>query len=163
MAENETNREEELRQLLTDAIEVQLAALKAGIGFWTEWIDRTTEFVDTASKTLSNINSDDPQTKDVLLELVDAGRASARALTEIPRNTATRFIEELDKFAAKKLEAKASRPAKKATTRSRAGAKAPSRPSPAAKKTGGSAAKKTGGSAGTKKRARPKRAGRVKQ
>jgi hypothetical protein len=157
MAENETNREEELRQLLTDAIEVQLAALKAGIGFWTEWIDRTTEFVDTASKTLSNINSDDPQTKDVLLELVDAGRASARALTEIPRNTATRFIEELDKFEAKKLEAKASKPAaKKATTRSRAGAKAARRPA-------SSAAKKTGGSARTKKRARPKRAGRVKQ
>jgi hypothetical protein len=165
MAENETNREEELRQLLTDAIEVQLAALKAGIGFWTEWIDRTTEFVDTASKTLSNINSDDPQTKDVLLELVDAGRASARALTEIPRNTATRFIEELDKFEAKKLEAKASTPAakkattpaaKKATTRSRAGAKATSRPA-------SPAAKKTGGSARTKKRARPKRAGRVKQ
>jgi hypothetical protein len=157
MAENETNREEELRQLLTDAIEVQLAALKAGIGFWTEWIDRTTEFVDTASKTLSNINSDDPQTKDVLLELVDAGRASARALTEIPRNTATRFIEELDKFAAKKLEAKASTPAaKKATTRSRAGAKAARPPA-------SPAARKTGGSARTKKRARPKRAGRVKQ
>jgi hypothetical protein len=164
MAENETNREEELRQLLTDAIEVQLAALKAGIGFWTEWIDRTTEFVDTASKTLSNINSDDPQTKDVLLELVDAGRASARALTEIPRNTATRFIEELDKFEAKKLEAKASTrakkvttpAAKKATTRSRAGAKAASRPA-------SPAARKTGGSARTKKRARPKRAGRVKQ
>ena len=157
MAENETNREEELRQLLTDAIEVQLAALKAGIGFWTEWIDRTTEFVDTASKTLSNINSDDPQTKDVLLELVDAGRASARALTEIPRNTATRFIEELDKFEAKKLAAKASTPAaKKAATRSRAGAKAASRPA-------SRAAKKTSGSARTKKRARPKRAGRVKQ
>lgn len=162
MPESGTSREEELRQLLTDAIEVQLAALKAGIGFWSEWIEKTTDFVDTATKTLSNINSDDPQTKDVLLELVDAGRASARSLTEIPRNTATRFLEELDNFEAKKLEAEASkRSTRKAASRSgpkatrsgsRSGATAATRPAKAAKK------KKR-----STKRSRPKRAGRVKE
>lgn len=91
-------REEDLRQLLTDAIEVQLAALKAGISFWTEWIEQTSEFVQSATKTLSNINSEDHQTKDSVLELIDAGRASLRSLTEIPRHTATKFIEELDKI-----------------------------------------------------------------
>ncbi|MEO6527932.1 MAG: hypothetical protein ABIP93_15035 [Gemmatimonadaceae bacterium] len=99
-------REEDLRRLLTDAIEVQLAALKAGIGFWTEWIEKTSEFVQSATKTLTSINSEDQKTKDSILELIDAGRASLRSMTEIPRNTATRFIEELDKIEKKTGPAK---------------------------------------------------------
>jgi ERCC4-related helicase len=143
MAETETNREEELRRLLTDAIEVQLAALKAGISFWTEWIEQTSTFVTSASKTLSSINTEDPQAKDLLLELVDAGRASARAMTEIPRHTATRFLEELDRLDEKKKEAGKSA-AKKAT-----------------KRTGGSTAARK--PAKSTRKARPKRAGRVKE
>ncbi|MEP7348088.1 MAG: hypothetical protein ABI877_22655, partial [Gemmatimonadaceae bacterium] len=95
-------------QLLTDAIEVQLAALKAGIGFWTEWIEQTSAFVQSATNALSTITAEDQQSKDVLLELVDAGRASARSMTEIPRHSATRFIEELDKIEAQKKATKRS-------------------------------------------------------
>ena len=102
MPETEQSREEDLRRLLTDAIEVQLAALKAGISFWTEWIEQTSAFVQTATTALSSLTAEDQQTKDVLLELVDAGRASVRSMTEIPRHTATRFIEELDKLEAQK-------------------------------------------------------------
>ncbi len=102
MPDTEPTRDEDLRLLLTDAIEVQLAALKAGISFWTEWIDHTTTFVQSATKTLTSINTDDPKSRDVVLELLDAGRASVRSLTEIPRNTASHFIAELDKFAAQK-------------------------------------------------------------
>lgn len=100
MSESETDldREEDLRRLLQDAIEVQLAALKAGISFWTDWIEQTSAFVQTATTTLANISAEDARTRDVLLELVDAGRASVRSMTEIPRNTANRFIEELDKL-----------------------------------------------------------------
>ncbi len=96
MAETESTREEELRSLLTDAIEVQLAALKAGISFWSEWIEETSGFVQSATDSLSAINSGDQKTEDVLLELLDAGRARARSMTEIPRHTAQRFLEELD-------------------------------------------------------------------
>ncbi len=129
MADTDSTREEDLRALLTDAIEVQLAALKAGITFWTEWIDHTSTFVQSATKTLASINTDDPKSRDVVLELLDAGRASVRSLTEIPRHTAAHFIEELDKFAAQKKEKDppSSRPAggassrKAATRRRRAG------------------------------------------
>jgi len=100
MPDSEQTREDDLRQLLTDAIEVQLAALKAGISFWTDWIEQTSDFVQSATKTLSSINADDTPTKDSLLALVDAGRASLRSMTDIPRNTATKFIEELDKLEA---------------------------------------------------------------
>jgi hypothetical protein len=107
MAEADSSREEDLRRLLTDAIEVQLAALKAGISFWSEWIEQTSAFVQSATKSLSTINTEDQQAKDVLLELVDAGRASVRSMTEIPRHTAIRFIEELDRLEKKKEEAAA--------------------------------------------------------
>lgn len=109
MPDSERSREDELRLLLTDAIEVQLAALKAGVSFWTEWIEHTSTFVQSASKTLSSINTDDPKSRDVVLELLDAGRASVRSLTEIPRHTASHFIEELDKFAAQKATAAAAK------------------------------------------------------
>jgi hypothetical protein len=144
MPETETNREEELRRLLTDAIEVQLAALKAGISFWSEWIEQTSTVVTSATKTLSSIN-EEQQTKDMLLELVDAGRASARALTEIPRHTATRFLEELDRLEEKKKQAEKA-PAKKAAKKVAVGS-APAQ----------TTAKKTS------RRPRPKRAGRVKE
>lgn len=107
MPDTEPTRDEDLRLLLTDAIEVQLAGLKAGISFWTEWIEHTTTFVQSATKTLTSINTDDPKSRDVVLELLDAGRASVRSLTEIPRNTASHFIAELDKFAAQKASASA--------------------------------------------------------
>ena len=92
MADTKPTREEDLRRLLTDAIEVQLAALRAGISFWSEWVEQTSGFVQSATKTLSSINSNEAP-NDVLLELVDAGRASVRSLTDIPRHTARRFLE----------------------------------------------------------------------
>jgi len=143
MAEEEVTREEDLRQLLTDAIEVQIAALKAGISFWSEWIEQTSAFVQSASQTLANISAEDQQAKDVLLELVDAGRASVRSLTEIPRHTATRFIEELDRIEEKKQEA-ASAATKKTAKKARGRTAAPKRTTK------------------TRAASRPRRPGRVK-
>lgn len=111
MADTKPTREEDLRRLLTDAIEVQLAALRAGISFWSEWVEQTSGFVQSATKTLSSINSNEAP-KDVLLELVDAGRASVRSLTDIPRHTARRFLEELDKLEKKKKVAETTAKAK---------------------------------------------------
>lgn len=128
MPGTEPSREEDLRRLLTDAIEVQLAALKAGISFWSEWIEQTSGFVQTATKSLATINSEDQKTKDVLLELVDAGRASVRSMTEIPRHTATRFIEELDRLAQEKKAAAPSGNARpQAKSRQGAGTSRPKR------------------------------------
>jgi hypothetical protein len=182
------DRQEDLRRLLTDAIEVQLAALKAGISFWTEWIEQTGEFVNSATKALASINAEDQQAKDVLLELVDAGRASMRSMTEIPRHSALRFIEELDRVKQETSEQPAQRTARKATRRSaeqtagsgtRAAGKAASagaakktagaakKTAGAAKKTAGAAkktaggAKKTAGAGQRKRAARPGRAARV--
>jgi len=132
MAETETGREEELRSLLTDAIEVQLAALKAGISFWTEWIEETSNFVQSATDSLSTINSGGKKTEDALLELLDKGRASARSMTEIPRHSAARFIEELDAAEARRAESEKSSP-KKAPAKTKPSKKAPAKKSSAKK------------------------------
>jgi exonuclease V gamma subunit len=143
------DRQEDLRRLLTDAIEVQLAALKAGISFWSEWIEQTGEFVNSATKTLASINSEDQQAKDVLLELVDASRASMRSMTEIPRHSAMRFIEELDRLREEQdAEATAAKNAAKKTSKN------------AAKKASKRAKKAS--TTRTSRTSRPRRAGRVK-
>lgn len=110
MPNTDSSREDDLRQLLTDAVEVQLAALKAGISFWSEWIEHTSTFVQSATSTLSSINTEDPKSREVVLELLDAGRASLRSLTEIPKHTASHFIAELDKFESQKAQNTTSAP-----------------------------------------------------
>lgn len=136
MPNSDSTREDDLRQLLTDAVEVQLAALKAGISFWSEWIEHTSTFVQSATQTLSSISTEDPKSRDVVLELLDAGRASLRALTEIPKHTASHFVAELDRFESQKGQKR----------------------SAATKQTKGA----TGKAATGKVAARRKRAGRVK-
>jgi hypothetical protein len=147
MAETENGREEELRSLLTDAIEVQLAALKAGISFWSEWIEETSNFVQSATDSLSTINSGGKKTEDALLELLDKGRASARSMTEIPRHSATRFIEELDAAEARRAES------------AKSSAKKPAPKKPAPKKP---APKKAAAKKAPVKKARRKRSVRAK-
>jgi hypothetical protein len=167
MPEAETGREEELRSLLTDAIEVQLAALKAGISFWSEWIEEASSFVQSATDSLSSINSGSKKTEDALLELLDKGRASARTMTEIPRHTATRFIEELDAAEAKRTGAKKTstkKTAAKKTAAKKATKKTAAKKTAAKKATKKTAAKKTAAKkAASKKKARPKRAARAKE
>jgi len=102
MADPVPNREEQIREVLINAVEVQLAALKAGASFWKEWMERTSAFVKTATKTLSAIRSQDKDAGQLLLEVVDQGRESMRTMTELPRNAATRFIEELDELERKR-------------------------------------------------------------
>ncbi len=123
MADPETNRQQEIQEVLVNALEVQLAALKASIGFWREWIERTSAFVKTATQTLGAIRSRDKNAKQVLLEMVDESRESMRAMTELPRNAAARFIRELDEMEKKRKAGKGGRPRGKAR-----GAAAPARP-----------------------------------
>jgi len=102
MADPEPNRQEEIREVLVNAVEVQLAALKAGVGFWREWVERTSAFVKSATQTLGAIRSQDKNAKQLLLEMVDQSRESMRAMTELPRNAAARFIRELDEMEKKR-------------------------------------------------------------
>jgi len=105
MADPEPDRQQEIQEVLVNALEVQLAALKAGVGFWREWVERTSAFVKTATQTLGAIRSQDKNAEQVLLEMVDHSRESMRAMAELPRNAAARFIRELDEMENKRRSA----------------------------------------------------------
>jgi hypothetical protein len=98
----ESDRNAEVREVLIDAVEVQLAAIKAAVSFWAEWAERTSGFVSTAARSLDAIRSSDKDARDVLLEVIDVGRESMRTMTELPRHAATRFIDELEVIAGKR-------------------------------------------------------------
>ena len=95
-----SDREGDVRTILIEAVEVQLAALKAAMTFWGEWIERTSVFVTSATRDLDAARST-KKTDQMLLELVDAGREGMRTLTELPRHAAAQFVRELDDIAAR--------------------------------------------------------------
>jgi hypothetical protein len=136
MVQKDSRQTDEVREVLINAIEVELVTLKAAVSFWTEWIERTSEYVKTATESLSTIRSADKDAGQVLLEVVDASRESVRAMTELPRNAAVSFIQELDELEQKKKAGakKAGRKKgarKKATTTRKTAAKAKAKKRPA--------------------------------
>jgi len=102
MAQPESDQNAEVREVLIDAVEVQLAAIKAAVSFWVEWAERTSGFVSTAAKSLDAMRSSDKNARDALLEVVDVGRESMRTMTELPRHAAARFINELEGIAGRR-------------------------------------------------------------
>ena len=98
MTEKTTSRDTEIQALLLEAIEVQLAAFKANINFWTEWVDEATRFSEEAIRRLSELQSDPAENSHILLEMTDLSRESLRSMTHLPRHAAESFIQELDNF-----------------------------------------------------------------
>jgi len=130
MAQPEPDRQAEIREVLINAVEVQLAALKAAVSFWGEWMERTSAFVKTASKSLSTVRSADKDAGQVLLEVVDAGRESMRTMTELPKKAAERFIDELDKIEKTRKAGTSRAPRGTSATDARTTEKAAAKPSP---------------------------------
>lgn len=88
-----------VRQILKETIEVQLASLRAGVAFWQEWINNSSQFAEVISKGMLDIN-DDPKTSDkVLAELSDAGKVYMRKLLELPVIATETFKNELNSIA----------------------------------------------------------------
>ena len=130
MAQPEPDRQAEIREVLINAVEVQLAALKAAVSFWGEWMERTSAFVKTASKSLSTIRSADKDAGQVLLEVVDAGRESMRTMTELPKKAAERFVDELDKIEKTRKAGASKAPRGTSAREARTAEKATAKPSP---------------------------------
>jgi hypothetical protein len=74
-------------------------------------VERTSGFVTTATKSLDAMRSADKDARDVLLEVIDAGRESMRTMTELPKNAASRFIDELEQIAGRS-QARPKRPSR---------------------------------------------------
>lgn len=108
MTEENTKRDSEIQALLLEAVEVQLAAVKAGINFWTEWVNEATRFSEEAIRRLNELQSEPSENGRILLELTDVSRESLRSFNQLPRHAAESFIRELDNFEATRKPVKKS-------------------------------------------------------
>jgi len=98
VAEKSTSRDTDIQALLLEAVEVQLAAFRANINFWTEWVEEATRFSEQTMRRLSELQADPAENGRVLLEMTDLSRESLRSMTQLPRRSAEFFIRELDNF-----------------------------------------------------------------
>ncbi len=104
-----------------EAIELQLVAFKEGIAYWIEMGEIAKKFVSETTERLSEIKSSPSETNRLLLEITDVSKESLRAMTNLPRRTAERFIGELDEFErARKSSKRARKSSKKSGTRPKA-------------------------------------------
>jgi hypothetical protein len=101
MAQRDSDKNDDIKEVLINAVEVELALLKAGVSFWSLWVEHTSKFVKSASSSLSTIRSGKKNANQILLELVDSSREAARTMTELPRSAAEGFLRELDAVASK--------------------------------------------------------------
>jgi hypothetical protein len=117
MAKTESSKSEDVREILINAIEVELAVLKAAVSFWRLWTEHTSNYVKTTGMNLSSIRSSNKNIKQVLLEAVDASRETARLMTELPKKAAEDFLTEL--AAIERQKATAGRPSAKRRARAK--------------------------------------------
>ena len=82
MTTNKSTRQSDAEDLLMEAIEVQLAALRAGIEFWSTWVEQSTKFSEEAIKRLTEIKANPAESSRLLLEITDSSRESLRAMRQ---------------------------------------------------------------------------------
>jgi hypothetical protein len=87
--------------LALEATRVQLAALNAGIAFWSGWIEQAARFVQSANRELMSIEAGSSKFEDVALKLTDSTREFLRKTTELPQVAAHVFQSELIKSKSK--------------------------------------------------------------
>ncbi len=88
-------RTEDIRAVMMDTAKVQLAALNAGIEFWSGWVESASKFALAANKELMELTSGDANADETLSRLTDSTRKYLDAVTELPSRAATRFAADV--------------------------------------------------------------------
>jgi hypothetical protein len=91
-----SKQSEQLRDVLVEAAQTQLAAITAAITFWSGWAQSAEKYAQTVSAELAKINEGAP-TGDLVGRLTDLTRAYVRNLTTLPTAAVAQFTNELDK------------------------------------------------------------------
>lgn len=90
-----TDKPGDIRALLIETVRVQLAALNAGIAFWTGWVESASEFAQTAKKELMALSDNRAQAYEVLSRITDSSRKYLDTMTELPERAIVRFRQDL--------------------------------------------------------------------
>jgi hypothetical protein len=90
--------EADIRDLMIDAAEVQLAATKAGIAFWSSWLGEAGRFSQATEACVRSLRANESDAQ-AALDLATAGQAYLRAMMGLPEQAARVFSDELASFA----------------------------------------------------------------
>ena len=107
---------------MIEAARTEVAAVTAGISFWSGWVDAAEKYTAAISAELAKLEADPTGTDDLTGRLADLSRTYLRELTELPSATVKRFNTELEQVGTSKVKAQA--PAKPAPRKRAARAKA---------------------------------------
>lgn len=111
---------DQIRAVMIEAARTEVAAVTAGISFWSGWVDAAEKYTAAISAELAKLEADPNGTADLTGRLTDLSRTYLRELTELPSATVKRFNKELEQVGTSKVKAQAQAPAKPAAPRKRA-------------------------------------------
>ena len=92
---------------MIEAARTQVAAVTAGVSFWSGWVDAAEKYTAAISAELAKLEADPADTADLTGRLADMTRAYLRELTDLPSATVKRFNAELDKSGASNIKPQA--------------------------------------------------------
>jgi hypothetical protein len=101
-----------IEDILIDTAEAQLATFNAGIEFWSQWVNKTTQLSKNLESKLESFKGNPDTPVDILLEINEANREYLREMVSLPKDVAQKFISEVDRLQKKKPVVK-----KKTTTK----------------------------------------------
>lgn len=93
---------DDIRTVMMETARVQIAALNAGIEFWSRWVESASKFAQTANVELATLSNGDINTDETLSRIADSGRIYLEALTQLPNKAVARFNADVESFTKKK-------------------------------------------------------------
>jgi sirohydrochlorin ferrochelatase len=105
---------------MIEAARTQVAAVTAGISFWSGWVDAAERYTAAISAELAKLEADPAGTTDLTGRLADVTRAYLRELTELPSATVKRFNTELEQVDTSSIKPQAKPAPRKRAARAKA-------------------------------------------
>ena len=87
-----------IRDLVIEAARTQLAAVSAGIKFWSAWIDSADRYTKAVGAELARLEDGGEPTGDLTARLADHTKAYMREMTTLPTVAVQHFNGELEKI-----------------------------------------------------------------
>ena len=98
------NAPDNVSQIMLETARVQVAALNAGIVFWSGWLEGTTKFTQAVNEELMKVGTKSSDAGETAGKIADSSREYLRKMTELPNAAVSRFNQEIAKNVARKAK-----------------------------------------------------------
>jgi hypothetical protein len=103
------DQNKQVRDVMVEAAQMQLASTTAAVKFWTSWAEATSKFTQNVSQELARIADEGNASDDVVVRLADLNHQYLRELSDLPNAAATQFSRDLAKFKQKSARQRVSK------------------------------------------------------